>query len=313
MILETAGLTKRYGRQVALDGVDLAVAAGSVYGLVGPNGAGKTTLLAILAGLRRPSAGTIRVAVPRQRTALLPDTPHFDPWLTGREVVALAQRLVAPNLPTDNVDAVLYDAGLRQAASRRVGGYSRGMLQRLGIAATVVGEPELLLLDEPASALDPAGRREVLNLIAALRGRATVVLSSHLLADVEEVCDTVGILRGGRLLFQGRLETLLTGPAVPAYRVQVRPPAEPIAESLRREEWVTAVEVTAPGQLRVGVRSLPQAETALPGALAASQARVVSLGPETVDLEDVFLRLTSSGPTSSGPTSSGPTSSGPTS
>ena len=205
MILETTGLGKRYGTQVALDGVDLAVAEGSVYGLVGPTGAGKTTLLALLAGLRRPTAGNVHCGVDRRATALLPDTPQFDPWLTGREVIALAKELVAPGLPDDRVDGALRDAGLADAATRRVGGYSRGMLQRLGLAATVVGEPELLLLDEPASALDPAGRREVLDLIAHLRGHATVVLSSHMLADVQEVCDTVGILRAGRLQFQGPL------------------------------------------------------------------------------------------------------------
>ena len=242
MILETHGLVRRYGDHVALDGVDLALPEGSVYGLVGPNGAGKTTLLAVLAGLRRPTGGSIRMNVSRQAVSLLPDTPQFDPWLTGREVVSLARRLVAPELPDERVDQVLVDAGLSEAAGRRVGGYSRGMLQRLGIAATVVTEPELLLLDEPASALDPAGRREVLDLIGHLRGRATVLMSSHILADVQEVCDTVGILRAGRLLFQGPLETLLVGRAVPAYRVHLRPPIEAVAVCLRVEEWITEVE-----------------------------------------------------------------------
>jgi ABC-type multidrug transport system ATPase subunit len=158
---------------------------------------------------------SIHIGVTRRRTALLPDTSQFEPWLTGREVVALARRLVAPDEPEESLDGVLRDAGLAEAASRRVCGYSRGMLQRLGLAATVVGRPELLLLDEPASALDPAGRREVLDLISRLRGHATVVLSSHILADVQEVCDAVGILRAGRLLYQGPLETLLGDGLVP--------------------------------------------------------------------------------------------------
>ena len=190
MTVRTVDLGKRYGGHVALDGVGLVVSDGSVYGLVGPNGAGKTTLLAVLAGLRQPTGGRVELGLPRHSLALLPDTPQFDPWLTGREIVALSRHLVAPHLPESRVDEVLADAGLTAAASRRVGGYSRGMLQRLGIAATVVGEPKLLLLDEPASALDPAGRREVLGLIDHLRGRATVLLSSHILADVQEVCDT---------------------------------------------------------------------------------------------------------------------------
>jgi ABC-2 type transport system ATP-binding protein len=293
MIIETAGLMKRYGGQMALDGVDLAVSEGSVYGLVGPNGAGKTTLLAVLAGLRRPSAGRIDLRVPRQNVALLPDTPQFDPWLTGREVVSLAGQLVSPGLPDERIDDVLRDAGLADEAGRKVGGYSRGMLQRLGIAATVVGQPELLLLDEPASALDPAGRRDVLDLISQLRGRATVVLSSHILADVQEVCDTVAILRAGRLMFQGPLDSLLVGRAVPAYRLRVRPPVEPVAECLRRHDWITDVQWRGREWLRIAVRSMAEAELGLPKVLADCGARVVSLAPQAADLEDVFLELTS--------------------
>ncbi|MCK2218964.1 ABC transporter ATP-binding protein [Actinomadura sp. ATCC 31491] len=289
----THGLDKRYGPHVALAGVELAVPEGAVYGLVGPNGAGKTTLLAVLAGLRRPSAGRVDLAVPRGRVALLPDTPQFEPWLTGREVVALARRLTAPGEPAGREDEVLADAELTAAADRRVGGYSRGMLQRLGLAATVVGRPGLLLLDEPASALDPAGRREVLDLIANLRGKATVVLSSHILADVQEVCDTVGILREGRLLFQGPLAELLVGRAVPAYLVRLRPPAAPAAAALRGLGWVRGVEALDGQRLRVTVRSLEEAERRLPGALADCGARVVSLAPQAADLEDVFLELTS--------------------
>jgi ABC-2 type transport system ATP-binding protein len=293
MMISTENLTKRYGGHVALDDVDLAVADGSVYGLVGPNGAGKTTLLALLAGLRRPTAGRMTIATPRQRMALLPDTPQFDPWLTGREVVSLARTLVGSPGPADRIDEVLRDAELIESADRRVGGYSRGMLQRLGIAATVVGDPDLLLLDEPASALDPAGRREVLDLLGQLRGRATVVLSSHILSDVQEVCDTVGVLRAGRLLYQGPLASLLVGRAVPAYRVVVRPPVERTLAHLEAQRWTTGVEQRDDGLLRVGVRSLDEAESLLPKALAECGARVVSLAPEAPDLEDVFLELTS--------------------
>jgi ABC-2 type transport system ATP-binding protein len=291
MIVETSALTKRYGAHAALDGVDLAVPAGSVYGLVGPNGAGKTTLLGILAGLRRPTAGSIRLDVAHGRVATLPDTPQFDPWLTGREVVSLAAHLATPTSP-ERVDEALAEAGLADAGARRVGGYSRGMLQRLGLAATMVGEPSLLLLDEPASALDPAGRREVLDLIARLRGRATVVFSSHILADVQEVCDRIGILRDGRLLFQGGLEQLLVGRATPAYRVRLRSGADRAGALLRRQEWVTSVRADGAG-LIVGVRTLNEAETRLAGLLAEAGAQVIGFGPREAELEDVFLELTS--------------------
>ncbi len=289
-MIRTNGLAKRYGDTEALKGVDLEVEQGSTYGLVGPNGAGKTTLLGILAGLRRPTAGTVTIDVDRSRIAVLPDTPQFDPWLTGREVAELAQRLATGD--EDRVEEVLADSGLADAMDRAVGGYSRGMLQRLGVACTIVGEPSLVLLDEPASALDPLGRREVLDLIGRMRGSATILFSSHILADVQEVCDTVGILDHGDLVFQGSVETLLVGQAVPRYRVRLRPPSDPVARALERHDWVRGVEQNGADELRVTVTSLDDAESKLTGALAQAGARVISIGPEAVTLEQAFLEVT---------------------
>jgi len=292
-VISTRSLTKRYRDAVALDEVDLNVAPGSIYGLAGPNGAGKTTLLGILAGLRRPTSGEVTLGTSPGEVAVLPDTPRFDPWLTGREVVVLAQSLVAPDL--DRADEVLADTGLTDAAGRRVGGYSRGMLQRLGLAATLVGRPRLLLLDEPASALDPGGRREVLDLIARLRGSATVLFSSHILADVQEVCDTVGILDRGRLLFEGPIEDLLVGSAIPRYVVRLRGEAETVAARLRKAPWVVSVDSEVDGLVSVEVTSLAEAESKLPRALADAKASVVSYAPEEVSLERAFLELTGGG------------------
>ncbi len=289
-MIETRALVKRYGSTTALDGLDLKVEDGAVYGLVGPNGAGKTTLLGLLAGLRTPTAGSLHLDVAPEEVAVLPDTPRFDPWLSGREVVQLAAHLASAD--DSRVDEVLADAGLADAADRSVGGYSRGMLQRLGVACTVVGSPRLVLLDEPASALDPLGRREVLDLIARLRGSATVLFSSHILGDVQEVCDTVGILDRGRLLFQGHIDDLLVGSAVPRYVVRCRPPVDGVAEALRREPWIVEVEHAGDGELVVIVRTLDEAEALLPGALAEAGARVVSFGPEAVTLERAFLEVT---------------------
>ncbi len=291
-MIRTRGLVKRYGSQTALDGVDLAVESGSIYGLAGPNGAGKTTLLAILAGLRAPTSGSVEIAAARGAIAVLPDTPRFDPWLTGREVVWLAQSLSTPTADTARVTEVLTQAGLADSADRRCGGYSRGMLQRLGIASTLVSRPSLILLDEPASALDPQGRREVLDLIAQLRGEATVLFSSHILSDVQEVCDTVGVLHHGRLLFQGPLSELLVGRAVPRYVVRVRAGADAIAESLAREAWVGSALVTQPGVVELEVASLADAERNLPASLAVTGGSVISFGPEAVSLERAFLELT---------------------
>jgi ABC-2 type transport system ATP-binding protein len=293
LVVRTDGLRKRYGATVALDDVGLRVRAGSVYGLVGPNGAGKSTLLGILGGLRRPTDGSVEIGPPSSRVAVMPDTPRFESWLTAREVVDLARGLVAPQLPGSRADDALALVGLADVASRRVGGFSRGMLQRLGIAATIVGEPELLMLDEPCSALDPIGRYEVLELVGRLGRERTVLFSSHILADVQRVCDTVGVLREGRLLYQGALEELLTERVAPAYLVRLRPPVEAALAGLRAAPWVRAVQVAGAGELRLEVTSIAEAESGLVTALAKAGARVVSVEPAAADLETVFLELTS--------------------
>jgi ABC-2 type transport system ATP-binding protein len=269
------------------------VEAGSVYGLVGPNGAGKSTLIGVVAGLRRPTSGTVRVGVEARRMAVMPDTPRFDPWLTAREVVGLAREMVAPEVAASADDDALRDAGLSDVAERRVGGFSRGMLQRLGLAATIVSGPDLLVLDEPASALDPLGRYEVLELVGRLARRSTILFSSHILADVQRVCDTVGVLREGRLLYQGPLQSLLTERVQPAYLVRVRPPVEPVAEALRAAPWARGVTDAGFDRLRVEVSSVPDAERGIVEVLARAGVRVVGIEPEAPDLESVFLELTS--------------------
>jgi ABC-2 type transport system ATP-binding protein len=182
-------------------------------------------------------------------------------------------------------------AGLGPDADRRTDGFSRGMLQRLGLAATIVGRPELLLLDEPCSALDPVGRREVLDLVGRLGGDHTVVFCSHILDDVQEVCDTVGVLRAGRVVFDGRLEELLVGRAAPAYTLRARPPLGPVADALARQPWVTSVEQEGAEVLAVAVSSRTDAETGLARTLADADARLISLVPSGADLERVFLEL----------------------
>jgi ABC-2 type transport system ATP-binding protein len=292
VIVATHQLVKTYGTTTALAGVDLHVERGSVYGMVGRNGAGKTTLLGILSGLRRPTSGSVEIEVPKDERATLPDTPQFDKWLTAREVVDLARTMVDPTVEASRVDEVLEQAGLTEAAHQRVGGYSRGMLQRLGIATTVVARPKLLLLDEPSSALDPAGRREVLDLVARMRGEATVVFSSHALSDVQEVCDTVGILDHGNLRFQGTLDELLSGHTVPIYKVRLRPPFDGAVAALGAQPWVQKVVDAGNGALEVSVTTLENAERHLPAVLAGAEARVISIAPEAATLEQVFLEVT---------------------
>lgn len=292
-MIRTDQLSKVYGATTALNAVDLLVPSGSVFGLVGPNGAGKTTLLGLLAGLRKPTTGSISIEVEPHQIAVLPDTPRFDPWLTASEVVDLARTIGSTPSPAERVAQVLASTGLEDAAGRQVGGFSRGMLQRLGLATTIVNDPRLLLLDEPSSALDPVGRREVLDLVAQLRGDATVVFSSHILADVQEVCDMVGVLRQGTLVYQGPVHELLDEHAASRYLVRLRPPVDQVVDALEQSDWVRSVGVLASDQLRVEVTSVALAEAALVKVLADAGAQVVSLGPEAASLEDIVLEIVS--------------------
>jgi ABC-2 type transport system ATP-binding protein len=294
LIVTTSGLTKDYGGN-GLFSVDLAVPLGCVYGLVGLNGAGKTTLLSILAGTRRPGAGSVDVAVDRRRIAVCPDVPDFDGWLTAREVVDLARGLVAPELGDDAVESALRAAGLADSAERRVGGLSRGMVQRLGLACALVSDPELLILDEPTSALDPVGRADMLDLVAAMRGQRTVIFSSHILADVQRVAGHVGILRAGRLLYQGPARDLIDTYLSPRWLIRIAGNVEPVAAALASAAWATTVEAAGPGVLRVDAISMEAGERGIPAVIAACGARQVSCEPAAADLESAFLALTSAG------------------
>jgi len=229
-VIRCEGLTKRYRGVTALDGLDLTVGPGQVFGFLGPNGAGKTTTLRILLGLVAPSAGRAwvnRRLVPDPdglaQVGAMIEEPAFYPWLTGRrnlEVLALS----GPPLPGQpgRIDRVLSAAGLGGAADRKVKGYSQGMRQRLGLAAALMREPPLLLLDEPANGMDPAGIAEFRTLLRALAGQGTTVfLSSHLLTEVEQICDQVAVLRSGRLVEQGPVAGLAT--ARPRVRAVVAP------------------------------------------------------------------------------------------
>lgn len=289
-LITTSSLSKRYGDVVALDRVDLVVGDGSVYGLIGPNGAGKTTMLGILAGLRKPTGGS--TSINTTSVAVLPDTPQFDGWLTGREVVDLSLALQGDAPSGSVVDDVLDVAGLAEDADRRVRGYSRGMLQRLGIAAAVVNTPDLLLLDEPAAALDPAGRREVLNLVSAMKGRSTVLFSSHILDDVQEVCDDIGILARGEMVYQGALDGLLDRYVGNRFAVRLRSGANEVKDSLLGEPWVKSVGV-GPGEvIAIDVSDVDEAERRLVHVLAGSGHPVVSVTKDSTTLEEVFLEVT---------------------
>jgi ABC-2 type transport system ATP-binding protein len=300
-------LVRRYpGGVLALDGLELSVPAGSVFGLLGPNGAGKTTCLRLLAGLTHPTAGRASVAGldpavdplgVRGRLGYLEQDPRAYTWMTGREQLRLVGQLHGLGGPAleNAIDDALGRVALRDAADRRAGGYSGGMRQRLGIAGALVHHPPVVILDEPVSALDPEGRRDVLGLIASLRGETTVLFSSHVLGDVERICDRVAILDHGRLVVEGAIDELLDQYAQPVWRVEAEPGEDiamgMLADRLRLLSWVTAA-VVEHGLLTVAVSDTGVASRELLAAVADSRVPVVSVARARPTLEDVFLRLT---------------------
>ncbi len=220
-IIELKGLTKRYGDFTAVDGLDLAVHKGEIFGLLGPNGAGKSTTILMMLGLTEPTSGTVRVCgidstinpiEVKRRVGYLPDDVGFYEQLSGRENLLYTARLnrLSPSEAAHRVDHLLGRVGLQQAAEKKVGKYSRGMRQRLGLADVLVKNPEVIILDEPTLGIDPIGVREFLELIVALsrEEQITVLLSSHHLHQVQQVCDRVGIFVAGRLLADGRVADL---------------------------------------------------------------------------------------------------------
>jgi ABC-2 type transport system ATP-binding protein len=307
VLVSTVSLTRDYGAGAGLFDVALRVPRGAVYGLVGPNGAGKSTLLSILSGLRHADRGAVSIGVPRTAIAVCPDVPEFEPWLTAYEVVDLARHYVAPHLAGNVVTETLALTGLAEVADRRVGGFSRGMTQRLGLAAALVGDPQLLLLDEPTAALDPAGRAETLDLVGGMRGRRTVIFSSHILADVQRVADMVGVLRAGHLLYQGQTRVLIDEHLDPRWVLRLSGPVGDVVTELRNQPWVRRVELLEGDRIHVEADSVRHGEQGIPRVLASRDAGLVACEPLAADLESAFLALTRTLPTDKTPMPAGMT------
>lgn len=292
MILETQKLTKRYGSRTVLNAIDLSIAASSIYGLVGPNGAGKTTLLSIIAGLRRPTSGKVLLTIDKHQVAVCPDVPEFEPWLTAREVLELSANLVDKPMTRQRVNELITEAGLGDSATRKVGSFSRGMTQRLALAATIIGNPAFVILDEPCSALDPAGRVEVLDMISRMAKHATIIFSTHILADVQRTCKQIGVLDKGNMLYQGSLDSFLEENTKPIWNVTLRSGMENVKSILAKHAWVVDLKNVTKEKLQVTGRSIEEIETQLIQVLASANAQVVAIEPVEGDLEHAFLSLT---------------------
>ena len=219
MLLETDCLTKRYGSFVGCRDISLSLEKGEIFGFLGPNGAGKSTFIKMLVGLIKPSSGSAQImgkplgSVPaRKKIGFLPENFCYQAWLSGEELLAFHAGLYGLNRTqkAERIPQLLQEVGLRDKAKARVGSYSKGMQQRLGLACALISDPDLVFLDEPSSALDPLGRREIRQIMISLRERGkTVFLNSHLLGEVEMICDRVAIINHGEILRQGSMNDLL--------------------------------------------------------------------------------------------------------
>ena len=293
------GLVKVYGELVAVDHVDLTVEKGDVFGYLGPNGAGKTTSLRMLLGLIRPTEGSIRLfgrdphvvgAKALDGVAGFVEGPTFYPYLTARRNLRLLAAYDDGDLRSkrSRIEELLELVELGARGDDRVGGYSHGMRQRLGIAAALLRDPKLLLLDEPTTGLDPAGMRDMRDLVRRLSSEGiTVLLSSHLLGEVEELCNRVAIIRKGRIVYEGQLQELLAT-ASTGYRL--RSPEPDRARALLLNQPGIREVVSADGALRF--QADEDAVAALSIALGQARIGVTALVPETASLEELFLGLT---------------------
>jgi len=294
-------LVKRYGAVTAVDRVDLTVEPGDVYGFLGPNGAGKTTTLRILLGLIRPDAGEARL-FGRDPQHQLPDaldgvagfveTPYFYPYLTGRTNLRLLAAFDRDG-GLSQIDQLLSLVDLGNRADDRVGGYSQGMRQRLGVAASLVRQPRLLLLDEPTNGLDPAGMRDMRQLVMRLASEGiTVLLSSHLLDEVEELCNRVAIIRSGRVAYEGTIAELRAGAGANRYRLRVTD-----LDLARKvlDEHTGARDVELAGDELTFSASEDEVAT-LSRALVEAGLGITALVPERMSLESFFFELTEGEP-----------------
>ncbi len=299
--LAVRGLSRFYGKRAAVHRLDLQVDAGDLYGFLGPNGAGKTTAIRAILGLIAKSEGEVKVfgegdsVLQRHEVGALVETPTFHEWLSARNNLRVAAAYAGRGTEAD-IDEVLERVGLRERARERVGGFSLGMRQRLGIARALLGKPKLLVLDEPTNGLDPRGMREVRDLLKELvrRDGLTVFVSSHLLSEVEAMCNRVGILDRGVLKAEGTMAELLSrlgGAQELELAVGDRPAALAVFDK------VGGVEVVGDGDdLRMVLRLRGVSPAELNRALVQGGVEVSALVPKVGTLEELFLSVTSSEP-----------------
>jgi len=311
MVIQTTGLTKQYNGVTALQGLNLQVAQHSIFGFLGPNGSGKTTTIKLLLGLTRPTSGTASIfgcdsvrdtVAVRHRIGYLAQDPSFYKHMTARETMRFSARFFykgPKDVIEERIEETLALVGLADKADRPIKGFSGGERQRLGIAQAQVNYPDLLILDEPAAALDPMGRRDVLEVMGRLRKHTTIFYSTHILDDVQRVSDSVAILNHGQLVAQAPIEQLLAGSGGLVYSLTVRGEGQQAQQALQGQPWVTGVTRrpdNGSATLQIGVSDEALAESQiLRRVLADKQTTVTAFGRKKYDLEEIFMQMVDGG------------------
>ena len=296
MVIETDGLTKRFGKITAVDDLSMEVHRGRIYGLLGPNGSGKTTTMGMLLGLLRPTAGSFRLFGSSEgheeslrRVGAIIESPAFYPYMSGRQNLEYF-RFISGRGSSADVDGLLDRVGLAGRGDDKFRTYSLGMKQRLGIAYALLGDPEIVCLDEPTNGLDPEGVIQVRELIRGLGdGNRTVLLSSHLLHEVEQVCDSVTIISKGKLVAQGDVAELVRSARGEQVRVKTTDDVKAL-EILSALDWVGEVRSSEDGALLVTVPIRRSGE--LTAAMSRSEVYVTEMAPGGMSLEEYFLDVT---------------------
>jgi len=311
LVISTDNLTKTYDGVQALKSLDLKVPRNSIFGFLGPNGAGKSTAIRLMLGLIKPTSGAGSIfgldivnnsSAIRKRIGYLPQNPRFYSYMTAREVLRFTAGFFLPekdNSINERVEDVLSLTGLQDKADRTVNGFSGGELQRLGIAQAQVNNPELLILDEPAASLDPIGRRDVLDVMRALKGRTTIFYSTHILDDVERVSDTVGILNRGELVALAPIEELLRAKSSAIYDVLIQGDSSRVKSEIEAQPWVSSVDTVRTGgtaKWSLTATDEVSAEKNFLRMLLLDENIIVKEFTRRRDgLEDVFMRIVEGG------------------
>ena len=302
LAIQTINLSKRFGNLIALDNLSLEVEPNSIYGFLGPNGSGKTTAIRLMLGLSHPSSGnayvygfnsTKRQVEARQIIGYLPDVPNFFGYMSGLDYLIFCGKLFGLSYKEADKRAwpLLEMTGIKDSAKRKANGYSRGMKQRLGLAASMMGEPKVLFLDEPVSAMDPLGRADVLDIIKNIKEKTTVFLSTHILNDVERVCDKVGIIDKGCLITSDNIQELKRKFSENCITVNTLEDPDPLAKTIKSQLWCSDVIVKQDNQLVVYLKDHIVARDNLPLLICRQGFTIINYITTQPSLEDIFIKL----------------------